>query len=301
MSEGPEVKIVADKIAEAALNEPIEDIKNNKIDSQMKRKILQARIEYVKTYGKNIVIKFSSCVYLRNHMMLWGKWRIYERDDFDKGVAKPPPIRSFNKVNSKSSTSVAEKKIESDVRNDKRIRLIIITANKVLVEFNGPILEFSSEDPSLRPPISLLGPDGLSLKYDKNKVVSNLIAKSKIHSYSLISDCLLDQQIVSGIGNKYKSEILFLNGIYPFEKTSSLSINKLDELAASIPIFLDLGYKNRGYIRSIAKGDSNQYQTDKHWVFRRSGRPCLKCGSKIISERTLTKRLTFWCPQCQAK
>lgn len=302
MSEGPEVKIVADKILQAIVNTSIEDIKCNKLDQQMKNKILHSKVKTVKTYGKNIVIKFLS-IYLRNHMMMWGKWRIYDRKKFDDGVARPPPRKIYlNNSKDANTTSTIKKKIESlDVRKDKRIRLIITTANKVLIEFNGPILEFSTYDPSLRPPISLLGPDGLDQNYDKNKVISNLISKSKSSPNLSISECLLDQQVIAGIGNKYKSEILFLNEIYPFRKILLLSDNELDELATSIPNVLNMGYKNSGSTVSSSLNGKKQSQNSRHWVFRRSGKECLKCGTKIISERTITKRQTFWCPKCQAK
>src|SRR5690349_19018582 len=128
MSEGPEVRIVADKILQAALNIPIEDIKSNKLDQQMKSQIINSKINAVKTYGKNIVINFSSGIYLRNHMMMWGKWRIYDRKDFETGVARPPPRRSyFSKAKGVNTNSMFQKNIEPlDVRKDNRIRLIII-------------------------------------------------------------------------------------------------------------------------------------------------------------------------------
>jgi formamidopyrimidine-DNA glycosylase len=94
MSEGPEVKIISDKIFNALDNNiTIQNILSNKIDEKIKSKIMGSSIEYVKTFGKNIVVKFSSGVYLRNHMMMWGKWRIYDRDEYDRGLAKSPPIR----------------------------------------------------------------------------------------------------------------------------------------------------------------------------------------------------------------
>ena len=80
MSEGPEVRIAADKIYAALSNGiTIENIIYNKINDEIKNKIIGSSVEYVKTFGKNIVIKFSTTVYLRNHMMMWGKWRIYDR------------------------------------------------------------------------------------------------------------------------------------------------------------------------------------------------------------------------------
>ncbi len=82
MSEGPEVKITADKIYNALSDKrAILGILHNKIDRETKGKIIGSSKEYVKTFGKNIVVKFLSGVYLRNHMMMWGKCRIYDIEE----------------------------------------------------------------------------------------------------------------------------------------------------------------------------------------------------------------------------
>ncbi|HXT82890.1 MAG TPA: DNA-formamidopyrimidine glycosylase family protein [Verrucomicrobiae bacterium] len=86
MSEGPEVKIVADQISKALSNNiKIQNIIHNKLDNEMKNSIIGSYLKYVKTFGKNIVLKFSNDIYLRNHMMMWGKWRIYDKNDYDNG------------------------------------------------------------------------------------------------------------------------------------------------------------------------------------------------------------------------
>src|ERR671921_1360140 len=90
MSEGPEVKIVADKILSSMSGKKIEDIIFKNLNIDIKNKIIGARLKEIRTFGKNIVIKFSSGIYLRNHMMMWGKWRIYGREEYDNGLAKSP-------------------------------------------------------------------------------------------------------------------------------------------------------------------------------------------------------------------
>jgi len=316
MSEGPEVKIVADKIAAVLLSKEIriENILHNKISDEFKNKIIGSSVENVRTFGKNIVIKFSSNVYLRNHMMMWGKWRIYDREKYDSGSARPP-LRRLRKQNlslthekikseSKKNKNQIEKDKVIDVRKDSRVRLTIITADKVLVQFNGPIIEYSLVDPSTSPPISFLGPDALATNFDKAQVISNLISKFKKDQNLLISKALLDQQIVSGIGNKYKSEILFLCNVYPFKKVASLSDSELDVLVSNIPKILYIGYNNNGRTRAAATAGAspNHHKITwdtSHWVFRRSGKNCWKCGAKILSEKKTTLRSTFWCPICQ--
>jgi formamidopyrimidine-DNA glycosylase len=97
MSEGPEVKIVADKISSSMFRIKIEDIIFKNLNIDFKNKIIGSTLKEIKTFGKNIVIKFSSGIYLRNHMMIWGKWRIYERHKSDNGLAIPPNRAKWKK------------------------------------------------------------------------------------------------------------------------------------------------------------------------------------------------------------
>ena len=85
MSEGPEVKRTADKIAEAILGKSIVDLQGKTIENRLKEKIVGSKVLSVDTYGKNIIIYFSGGIFLRNHMMMWGKWRIYKRTEYDRG------------------------------------------------------------------------------------------------------------------------------------------------------------------------------------------------------------------------
>src|SRR5918994_5031400 len=62
----------------------------------------------VDTYGKNIIIHFSGGVFLRNHMMMWGKWRIYKRAEYDSGKAKPPPRIIWKRKLHKNSGNIED-------------------------------------------------------------------------------------------------------------------------------------------------------------------------------------------------
>lgn len=91
MSEGPEVKRSADKLTSVLVGRKIVDIHSKRIDAKVKEKILGAQVRDIETFGKNIVISFSSRIFLRNHMMMWGKWRIYDRTAFDQGLVGVRP------------------------------------------------------------------------------------------------------------------------------------------------------------------------------------------------------------------
>lgn len=295
MSEGPEVKIISDKISSILQGKKIEEIICKTLESGIKDKIVGSELQYVKAFGKNLVFKFSSGIFLRNHMMMWGKWGFYERSKYDEGLAIPPPRRS-TKMYKKSSKLI---KAEKDVRRDSRVRLTIITNDAVLIEFNGPILQFSTDNPAEKEPIKSLGPDCLNHQiFDVEEVKQRLLTYSKSKEL-LISDALLNQKIIAGIGNKYKSEILFVCKINPFKQITQIKLNQQNSLFKEIPKLLNYGYEHAGSTRQILAGEPNSWNT-RHWVFRRTGKECWVCKTKIKSEKKLTKRPTYWCPYCQA-
>jgi endonuclease-8 len=323
MSEGPEVKIIAKKICKAICGKKIDKIhcKSN-IDNEFANKIISSYVRRVETYGKNLVIVFSSGVYLRNHMLMWGKWRIYDRQEFEEGKSEAPLRSKFKRMIRRSSgNSLDDKPITNkieytdnstekkviDVRNDSRVRLIIFTKDKVAVQFNGPILKFSFENPANLEPIVNLGPDPLRSDFSVNDVDTRLNQRIKDNGNTLIADLLLDQKLVAGIGNKYKSEILFLSKLNPFLHIRDISPKSSEMLLQQIPSVLNTAYRNSGDTRivrnSLVKRENNRNNTrrwsDKHWVFRRSGRPCWNCGTQIVTDHKLSTRVTFWCPNCQ--
>ncbi len=294
MSEGPEVKIMADKILCALQENKIEQIICKNLDSHIKNKIIGSELEYIKAFGKNLVFKFSSGIFLRNHMMMWGKWRVYQRSKYDKGLAIPPPRRTEKKY--LNSPKIFRK--EQDVRRDSRVRLTIITHDAVLIEFNGPILQFSTDNPVDNDPIKSLGPDCLNDEiFNVEEIKQRLSIYSK-RKELLVSDALLNQNIIAGIGNKYKSEILFVCKINPFNQISQLDLIQQNSLFGEIPKLLKYGYENAGRTRQILSGEPNSWNT-RHYVFRRAGKECWICKTKIKSEKKLTPRQTFWCPYCQ--
>jgi endonuclease VIII len=307
MSEGPEVKLTANKISEAILGKSIADLQGKTIENHLKEKIIGSKVLSVDTYGKNIIIHFSGNIYLRNHMMMWGKWRIYKRAEYDSGKAKPPPRilwkRRLQKSNSGSidSTIVKSKFKNFDVRttksiqDDSRTRLILITDTHAAVQFNGPILQFTEDNPLLHESITRLGPDALKSKFDMGKAKDRLKERENMK----LADLLLDQTFVAGIGNKYKSEILFLQKLWPFNPASSLSLSKQQRLLKSIREVLKAGYLNAGRTRSQQKGEPSNKWDYRHWVFRRVAKPCWVCGTKIVMDRQSSSRVTFWCSRCQ--
>ena len=261
----------------------------------------------VDTYGKNIIIHFSGNVYLRNHMMMWGKWRIYKRAEYDSGKAKPPPRIIWKRKLQKSKLgsvdgTLAKKEFKNfdmkttrSIQDDSRTRLILVTDTHVAVQFNGPILQFTEDNPLLHDSIKRLGPDALKSKFNIGKAKERFKERGNMK----LADILLDQTFVAGIGNKYKSEILFLQKLWPFKSANSLSLIKQQRLFGTIQEVLKAGYLNAGRTRPRREGETSNKWDFRHWVFRRAGRPCWVCGTEIVMDRQSSSRVTFWCSRCQ--
>jgi endonuclease-8 len=146
----------------------------------------------------------------------------------------------------------------------------LVTGTHAAVQFNGPILQFTENNPLHHESITRLGPDALKSKFDVEKGKERLKERGNMK----LADLLLDQTFVTGIGNKYKSEILFLQKLWPFKPANSLSLAKQERLLESIRAVLKVGYLNAGRTRPQQEGEPSNKWDFRHWVFRRAGRPC---------------------------
>lgn len=113
---------------------------------------------------------------------------------------------------------------------------------------------------------------------------------------------LLDQELISGVGNIYANEALFAAGIDPRRKADSLSDEEVARLFSAIEKVLSDGLHYRGTTASDDKyvdayGKKGQYQEHLR-VYGREGLSCPKCGVKV-QRINLSGRGTFFCPQCQ--
>jgi endonuclease-8 len=109
-------------------------------------------------------------------------------------------------------------------------------------------------------------------------------------------DLLLDQRIACGIGNVYKSEVLFLTRRAPLQPIGELAIRDFDEIYGAAASLLRRNLTGGPRVtREIPDGRGLL------WVYGRAGLPCLICGTRLMRGRLGTyPRSTYWCPACQA-
>jgi endonuclease VIII len=213
--------------------------------------IVGRRIEFARAAGKWLQIGFSDDLVLLTHMLMSGSWHIYR------------PGERWQK-------------------SRYHMRVVIETHSIVAVAFNVPIAEFHTANSlARRPGFDQRGPDILAPGFDEPGAVENL----KNHPGLEIGVALLDQSILAGIGNMFKSEACFLAGVNPFEPIANLSTLRLAGVVSAA---------RKMMVESVT------WTRGPMWVYRRQGEPCRKCGQPIVARKQgAGARTSFWCPDCQ--
>jgi endonuclease-8 len=228
-------------------------------------------VERVEPEGKHLLMTLSGGLILRTHMRMNGSWHLYR-----PGETWQLPARA--------------------------VRIIIATSDWVAVAFNVYDAEFvPAEQRQRHRPLATLGPDLLG-DFDADRALSRLrtAADAPLH------EVLLNQRIMSGIGNVYKSEILFLARIHPDTTVGALSDEQLRaimDLAQKL-LTANVGETSGAGIVTYRgqRTTGRMKPEDRLWVYGRVGRPCRKCRAPIASRKDGdAARVTYWCPACQPR
>ena len=228
-------------------------------------------IEKVESRGKWLLIYFSGDLILVTHMLMSGSWHIYRRG-------------------------------ERWQRARTHMRIVIQTEEFEAVAFDVPVAQFHTQRSLARhPSIPQLGPDLAAADLVREVARARLRAEASEE----IGNALLNQRVIAGIGNVFKSEICFVCGIHPFRKVASLT-------DAEIGSILDASHRlMQANVREHAPGGIVTYTGPRRttraddpaarlWVYRREGSECRRCGATILMRRQgPAARSTYWCPECQ--
>jgi endonuclease VIII len=209
--------------------------------------------------GKHQLLRFSGGLTLHSHLMMEGAWHLYRPGERWRGGPT------------------------------HEIRVVLTTEPWVVVGYRLPVLELirTAEEENA---VGHLGPDLLASDFDRDKAIANLERDPD----RTISEALLDQTKLAGIGNLYRAEICFLVGAHPSRRTCDVDVSKCVDLARR------LLKSNLSRAAQVTTGVDRPGR--RTWVYERTGRPCHRCGTKVQSARigeAPHDRVIYWCPSCQ--
>ena len=218
--------------------------------------------------GKHLLIRTDRDVTVHSHLGMDGSWRLYEPGDRWRG-------RAFE------------------------VRAVLSIEDRIAVGHRLRRLEVirTVEEQRL---LGHLGPDVLGPDWDAVEAARRLVASPARE----VGDALIDQSVMAGPGNVYRSEVCFLAGVDPRAPVGALP--DPERLVALTKTLMD---RNRGGGRRVTTDDPRPGHD--LWVYGRAGRPCRRCGTAILSFLSPLapgiegsggpgRRITFLCPSCQS-
>ena len=117
-----------------------------------------------------------------------------------------------------------------------------------------------------------------------------------------VGAALLDQSVVAGIGNVYRAELLHRADLSPRREARQVTEQEWEALWADAVGLLRAGVRSGRIVTTAPEHRSRRSgrvrQTDAHYVYRRAGLACRRCGATVAAE-TMGGRTVFWCPACQ--
>ncbi len=220
-------------------------------------------VERIDAYGKHLFYGFEGELLLHVHLGLYGKWQ---------GGAGPAP----------------------EPRGALRLRM---TTEQVWLDLRGPTACVVMSPPDRDAVVARLGPDPLRRDADPERAWAR-ITKSR----RAVGELLMDQKVLCGIGNVYRAEVLFRAGLSPFRPGNEVPRALWDPMWEDLRALLRAGVRQRRIITTEREDRGRRTGTptrgDAHYVYRRQGLPCRRCGTAVRTEVMVGRNL-FWCPVCQ--
>ena len=284
----------------------------------------------VRAVAKQMFLRFDGDVWLRVHLGMYGAW------DFSGDVVVDATIASANgrmgqtnqrgtvlddepildaagensltsigaprraRVRMSEQTTGLEEQNEWPPPVVGQVRLRLLT-DTTCADLRGPTACVLQTPDEVQATIAKLGPDPLVDDLAEGEERFTATVRKKPTPIGLL---LMDQAVVSGIGNVYRAELLFRARQNPHTPGRDVPEEVVRGIwrdwATLLPIGVETGQMMTmdgldpaAYRRAMAR------RADRHWVYHREGLPCRVCGTAIVREEAAGRKL-YWCPKCQA-
>jgi endonuclease-8 len=276
-----------------------------------------------KAVGKQMFLEFDNGLWLRVHLGIYGAW------DFAGDITADATIASANgrmgQTNQRGTVVGAFEDSLSSIGAPRRTRLRMAEQEKLeapadtfppepigavrvrlltdatCADLRGPTACDVLLPEEVQAVIDKLGPDPL---VDGGRAAEERFTSTVLRKPTLIALLLMDQSVVSGIGNVYRAELLFRARLNPHTPGRLLPEETVRALWKDWTKLLKVGVATGQMLtmdglRGAAQERALASRADRHWVYHRTGLPCRVCGTPILMEEIGARKL-YWCPVCQA-
>lgn len=284
----------------------------------------------VRAVGKQMFLEFDDDIWLRVHLGMYGAWDFAGEILVDPTIASAngrmgqtnqrgtDPDRVFDAAGENSLSSIgAPRRARVHVRMSEQtrgldddgdqwpppvvgqVRLRLLTGH-TCADLRGPTACRLQTADEMAATVAGLGPDPLvdDVAAGEERVVE--VVRRKPTPIGLL---LMDQSVVSGIGNVYRAELLYRARLDPHTPGREVPQETVRALWRDWVRLLTIGVET-GQMMTMDDLDPEAYRRamasrdDRHWVYHRAGLPCRVCGTSIALEEMAARKL-YWCPNCQ--
>jgi len=291
------------------------------------------RMVDARAVGKQMFLEFEGGVWLRVHLGMYGAWDFAGDIRMDATIASAngrmgqtnqrgtfldapnPDAVVLDSAGENSLTSIgaprkarlrmSEAEKESDAPEEfppepvgqVRVRLLTDT---VCADLRGPTACEVRDAAEIEQTVAKLGPDPLVDDTDAAEQRFTEVVRRKPTPIGLL---LMDQSVVSGIGNVYRAELLYRARLDPHTPGKLVPEETVRALWRDWTHLLKVGVET-GQMMTMDGLDPEAWRAamadraDRHWVYKREGLPCRTCGTNIVLEEMGARKL-YWCPTCQ--
>jgi endonuclease-8 len=237
-------------------------------------------VERVESRGKWCLIYFSGDLILVTHMLMSGSWHLYRTGERWR-------------------------------MGRSRMRVVVKTADWEAVAFNVPVAEFYTARSLERlSQVPKLGPDILGAGFTVEGGVGRLAGYGAANPEAEIAVVLLNQRVLAGLGNVYKSEVAFAAGVNPFRAMRTMTQREMEAMVEVAQRYMKANVADGA--SSLTGGEGivtylgnrrtthSSNREERLWVYGRQGQECRRCGAAIMMRKQgVQARSTYWCPECQ--
>ncbi|MEX0151424.1 Fpg/Nei family DNA glycosylase [Microbacterium sp. LMI1-1-1.1] len=283
----------------------------------------------VRAVAKQMFLRFDGDVWLRVHLGMYGAW------DFAGDVVVDATIASSNgrmgqtnqrgtvldeeildaagensltsigaprrtRVRMSEQTTGLDEQVEWPPPVVGQVRLRLLTET-TCADLRGPTACVLQTPDEVAATIAKLGPDPLVDDAAEGEERFTATVRRKPTPIGLL---LMDQAVVSGIGNVYRAELLFRARQNPHTPGRDVPEEVVRGIWRDWVRLLAIGVET-GQMMTMDDLDPEAYRRamahrdDRHWVYHRAGLPCRVCGTTVLMEEAAGRKL-YWCPRCQA-
>ena len=268
----------------------------------------------VRAHGKHMFLGFAPPgaaagapdLWIHVHLGLYGSWRFSGDETFDAPASIGAPRVDVGERGHRAQKWAPGSGDEGSTWEPPapigQVRLRLRTAHGV-ADLTGPTRCELVGDARRREVEEGLGPDPLAPGARGDEGARDRFVAGVRGSRRAVGELVMDQSVIAGVGNIYRAESLFLAGISPMRRGERVGVARLRALWVIVCDLMTRGTQ-LGRIDTVDPSEApdppipGDEEASRWYVYHRSGRPCLRCGTPI-AERPLQGRRLFWCPGCQ--